>query len=950
MASPRTVTRSQAMTPKPFYSNQSQAHTPTPSSNPHFTPSANLDLTTDDSMDSSLLDPSMTSSTETPSRNSRPIYDPSSPFVYQAPMSVDGRLKSRMFGQGLDGGYLVSPMAGGPGMVGNSSPITGHPAGTGRVPQVDTSGRTTPRPTMVNERMRSAIAYEQSPVKIVGQDEEIYSIAAMGMGMAMASPWNGMGIGGMEQPPASSPAYQMMGPQPRGIDFQLPQGLEFSHMTEDGAQLEGQEVIPGKIDYIGSNLLAYGTSPSKYPPSLSARNRRPQQQQTTIMPQATTPTRSQPISEPTSAVTSWNSPSQIPGSAPSWGTNTMNTTPSSAHKRHASSAIPTSMLRPNSSISPSHQRSLSANMPSTTATSVSMEASSSSTMQIIPMQGVKRLRQVTNSGIPTAMHSPLGPGRQQLHQISDGVTRRQRPIVGRSVSAVVPPAGSAGSSRNPSPALQNLPFTTRPLVHQFNRAISSSSTMTTSTSGSSSWEYPASPTLFVPGSSVFPSDGATFPGGLQYIHQGNFSFGGGDRSMPFHGGHSRQVSNATSGYLDTPLLEHSMQGSPELGRSPLGTPQLGLDGQPLIQSGYYTSPTESNFSFNQSGGIAQRMDSLAVSSQGQHGQANYQGEPPKLDGEAQTDNHHAYQYQQPTYGYGSLPVQYQAYPPGALYQWPTQQDFSTTFSPNMEQHQQHQLQRHVSTSYIPSQLHANHQPRSVSANAVPLLPTDMRTGGLFPPSHGFYQTSYIPNDQLFMEPSSSNFQAHSNSSIPPTPTFSEGPSEEPPAKRQKAKFPPVGKRLKPGPKPKPKTPRKASIASQHDQASHASSQFFDPFVIAAQSVGTPSSAHSDAASSQAPNLDITAPIPTYPRVPLLEGEVSSVEQGMAIVPSIVPKAVLETLYECFSIQEDSSAQQAKRYRCNIDDCSREFPRKSAIHSHIQTHLEDKPFMCTEPDW
>ncbi|KAK9899521.1 hypothetical protein P389DRAFT_139619 [Cystobasidium minutum MCA 4210] len=33
------------------------------------------------------------------------------------------------------------------------------------------------------------------------------------------------------------------------------------------------------------------------------------------------------------------------------------------------------------------------------------------------------------------------------------------------------------------------------------------------------------------------------------------------------------------------------------------------------------------------------------------------------------------------------------------------------------------------------------------------------------------------------------------------------------------------------------------------------------------------------------------------------------------------------------------------YVCSIPGCEKEFPRKSAVESHIQTHLEDKPFAC-----
>jgi hypothetical protein len=65
----------------------------------------------------------------------------------------------------------------------------------------------------------------------------------------------------------------------------------------------------------------------------------------------------------------------------------------------------------------------------------------------------------------------------------------------------------------------------------------------------------------------------------------------------------------------------------------------------------------------------------------------------------------------------------------------------------------------------------------------------------------------------------------------------------------------------------------------------------------------------------------------------------------------LPKDFIDGLYTTFLTMEGStSGQPVKRFKCLIDGCERHFPRKSAISSHIQTHLDDKPFVCTEPDW
>ena len=61
----------------------------------------------------------------------------------------------------------------------------------------------------------------------------------------------------------------------------------------------------------------------------------------------------------------------------------------------------------------------------------------------------------------------------------------------------------------------------------------------------------------------------------------------------------------------------------------------------------------------------------------------------------------------------------------------------------------------------------------------------------------------------------------------------------------------------------------------------------------------------------------------------------------------VPKVVIQSMY---SLLPGGNKTNSKRYLCLIEGCQRTFPRKSAIESHIQTHLEDKPYICSEADW
>jgi hypothetical protein len=227
----------------------------------------------------------------------------------------------------------------------------------------------------------------------------------------------------------------------------------------------------------------------------------------------------------------------------------------------------------------------------------------------------------------------------------------------------------------------------------------------------------------------------------------------------------------------------------------------------------------------------------------------------------------------------------------------------------------------------------------------------MRSGGLFPHSTDSSQQVMCADGQLIHLDHPSPITTEDSMGYPGIPpTIIEETFEERPAKRQKAKFPPVGRRLKPGPKPKAKTPRKGSASSQQTATSASgATPSFDPFVMAAQNLVMPGIFTDSTVANKDAVQQRAAATPSR-SADQMQAEVICVEQGMMVAPSSVPKAVLETLYDCFLIQDESSATQLKRYRCNIDDCGREFPRKSAIHSHIQTHLEDKPFMCTEPDW
>ena len=132
-------------------------------------------------------------------------------------------------------------------------------------------------------------------------------------------------------------------------------------------------------------------------------------------------------------------------------------------------------------------------------------------------------------------------------------------------------------------------------------------------------------------------------------------------------------------------------------------------------------------------------------------------------------------------------------------------------------------------------------------------------------------------------------------------------------------MPIMGRRLKPGPKPKNKSP-----------------------VMAGQSVFNAA----DALSPPMPGMPATSSPYRSDRSPMLGSEGDPNEPV-----SSLPKEVIQSLYTAVAAHMASNGEKIpKRYVCLIDGCDRVFPRKSAIESHIQTHLEDKPFVCREPGW
>ncbi|KAM0792430.1 hypothetical protein ACM66B_005107 [Microbotryomycetes sp. NB124-2] len=124
------------------------------------------------------------------------------------------------------------------------------------------------------------------------------------------------------------------------------------------------------------------------------------------------------------------------------------------------------------------------------------------------------------------------------------------------------------------------------------------------------------------------------------------------------------------------------------------------------------------------------------------------------------------------------------------------------------------------------------------------------------------------------------------------------------------------KRMRPGPKPKPKSP-----GQQHES------------VFSAKSLSPRS-----------------AQLPAFIRAMSPFSDGGGDDDDPKRPRAAVPKEVIESLYRGVPSHVDENGDKVpKRYFCLMEGCDRTFPRKSAIESHIQTHLEDKPYVCSEPD-
>ncbi|OCF73573.1 hypothetical protein I204_05416 [Kwoniella mangroviensis CBS 8886] len=295
-------------------------------------------------------------------------------------------------------------------------------------------------------------------------------------------------------------------------------------------------------------------------------------------------------------------------------------------------------------------------------------------------------------------------------------------------------------------------------------------------------------------------------------------------------------------------------------------------------------------------------------------------------------------------------------------------------------------QRHASASFLNYEMRPNEipvfpsAPRSVSAPFVHTM-ANVPTPPPIPMAHSLSQGGLFGPLAVAgpSEPMSDGQQQGWTGSTPVSP--------ETPRKRQQ--YPPIGKRLKPGPKPKPKTPKKGKGSNSSPEEGA-----INPSLLAGPSEPVPKieSSQSQPMIPREPSPKPTLVFgPDLTSVSLMQRTLSGTDLGSApgagagnallaqlpgqpqlVIqpprssfsngsngpegsskgngPAGLPRAFLEKLYTTFLTLDGSvTGQPVKRFKCLIEGCERHFPRKSAIHSHIQTHLEDKPYVCNTDD-
>lgn len=786
----------------------------------------------------------------------RPMFDPGSPFVAKPmdtpsymflPTTVDNRMRAKLFGQGLDGGFLVSPMT-----AGINSTVKKH------VPSSSLKANLRPDPHIYNEDNEDPFGEE----------------SMQGLG------WN--------RQPLSTPIAEN-------------NGSIFGTVVGLGVGLAEADTISGS----GAASPVVISTPSKYPSSLGAgvapllRNR-----SRIIHPQASAP-------------------------APSENCSSEQITREDKQQQ-------TACLKPTAA--PMMQHSLSA---SATLQQHGLGPYQQAASQYFP-------KTHPNTTVPTIakVKAPLTlsqvPKRQKL----------DRTAMSRSLSM-----NNAGDTAS------NSAFTHQPLTRMPSRNYASLSV----TTESAAIHTPESPQLFPVGAgkTIYTSRNvsnvsnvsdstqvSTGPPSLTSKHQDSRN--------------AKAYDSSTQPTLDTPALEYSLA-SPAFsvyGQSPwLTTPAIGPDS---------SSTATSSFQFQQNT-YAPFAAGSGLAIQVPHGVAPLEGPPAWHDGHpvsrlssytqppvrhdqelrVVTPMSHGFDYSnqyQPVMYAPPMGMSYVPYPaqasgywlmssgPGAESQGPPPAAFSV-FPGNA---------RHVSTPYLINENAIKGEgcdaqmARSLSHGYVPIVHQASYLQTFSAESHAVVPGPCLPtapslcNGTQLMNPQPPASKSVIKTMMSIGEEVENGPAGD--LKSKRVKYPAVGKRLRPGPRPKL---RRREDLNEIDMQS-------DLNQVGGVAATTSSSPLCKVETDAAPaSTTIGSQIsPTEQQFPSAVKRHHPYEAATSL-----SKEFLESCYSPLTIVgEGPDSVPCKRYRCDIDNCGRIFPRKSAIHSHVQTHLEDKPFVCTEPEW
>lgn len=169
-------------------------------------------------------------------------------------------------------------------------------------------------------------------------------------------------------------------------------------------------------------------------------------------------------------------------------------------------------------------------------------------------------------------------------------------------------------------------------------------------------------------------------------------------------------------------------------------------------------------------------------------------------------------------------------------------------------------------------------------------------------------------------------------SVSTSAALAEHPNFQSPGKQPLGVINPNPSRLRPGPKPKTSLPNLQAARQR-------------VFVAGPNAPPVPSLPPNFASNTANANL-----LPPSALSPSLSPDPSN--PALHITPqNSVSKDTLATFYTIGTGSKQTKKGRPQRvYLCLIPGCGKEFPRKSAVESHIQTHLEDKPFACPYDDW